>query len=247
MGILDAPAADWRGKPLAVLHPARDIPSALAWFDASTLTGSNGQALTQWAASFGGFSMNLTPATNKPTLLTAAANGLNAVRFAPTSYFRNTDTFGAGGQGLISGWAQPLSFAFVFRMSTDYAVTGNVSPIGSSSMNISIAQNGLSLYGNAGTAGNTQSPQVNDGQWHVAVFNFGTGGANLYLDGYIASVTATNLGAGTLTNLFFGTGLGLAPTAGTLDLAEVIIAQSVLTLSRVDDLTRKLATKWGIS
>lgn len=238
---------DSAGRRLDAFFPSRDVPNALAHFDASTLTGSNGQALTQWAASFGGFSMNITPATNKPTLLTNAANGQNAVRFAPTSYFRNTDTFGAGGQGLISGWAQPLSFAFVFRVSTDYAVPANVSPMGSSSMNISIAQNGLCLYGNAGTAGNTQSPQVNDGLWHVGIFNFGTGGANLYIDGYLASVTATNLGAGTLTNLFFGTGLGTPPSAGTLDLAEVIIAQSVLTPSRVDQISAQLATKWGIS
>lgn len=239
---------DSAGRRLDTFFPGRDVPNALAWFDASTLAGSAGQALTQWAASFGGFSMNITPATNKPSLLTnSTPSGKNAVRFGPTSYFRNTDTFGAGGMGLISGWAQPLSFVLVFRVSTDFAVPSNVSIIGSSTMNISIAQNGLCLYGNAGTAGNTQSPQVNDGQWHVAVFNFGTGGANLYIDGYLASVTATNLGAGTLTNLFFGTGLGTPPSAGTIDIAEVIIAQSVLTPSRVDQISAQLATKWGIS
>lgn len=152
MGILDAPVTDWRGKPLATIDPARDVPNALAWFDASTLSGSNGQALTQWPASLGGFSLNITP-TNKPTLLTNAANGKNAVRFGPTSYFRNTDTFGAGGMGLISGWAQPISFTFVFCVSADFAVPGNIALMGASGLNLNIAQAGLCIYGNGGTAG----------------------------------------------------------------------------------------------
>jgi hypothetical protein len=247
MGLLDAPASDYRGRTLAVFDPMRDLPNVLAWFDASTLTGSNGSNVTLWPASFGGFSLNVTP-TNKPTLLTNAANGKNAVRFVPTSYLLNSDTIGAGGLGLVSGWAQPISYSFAFRLSADFAAAANATLLGSTNINVNIGSAGLSLYGNAGSASNKTGPALNDGQWHVGIFNFGTAGASCYIDGYLVSASSSQLGTGALSGLYVGPGANLtAPSAGTIDVAEVIVANSVLSPSRADVLTQILAKKWGIS
>ncbi|AYN57884.1 hypothetical protein PP640_gp31 [Arthrobacter phage Faja] len=237
---------DFKGSRLDDFVPSRDVPSILAWFDASTLSGANGQALTVWAASFGAFSFNLTPAT-KPTLLTNAANGKNAVRFAPSSYFRNTDVFGAGGLGMGAGYTQPFSFTFVARVSSDIALTGNTLLMGSSTATVRLPVQGLTYYANAGSDSTIFGPPVNDGTWHVVTVNFGVGGATTYIDGYLATVAPAQVGTASLGNLFVGPGLGAAPSAGTFDVAELIVANTVLSPSRIDAIHAHLATKWGIS
>lgn len=247
MGVLDAPPIDYRGKPSALFDPSRDMLSLIGWFDAWTLPGANGSAVTLWPASAGGFALKVTP-TAKPTLLTNAAAGKNAVRFVPTSYILKSDTIGAGGLGLVAGWPQPITYAFVFRLSADYANAANGTLLGSTNCAVNIVT-GLGLYGRAPSNPVAYpSAPLNDGQWHVGIVCLGTAGSVIYVDGYLTSASATNLGTGTVTGFYIGPGANMTPnTAGTSDVAEAIVANSVLTPTRIDAITQALAKKWGIS
>lgn len=250
MGILDAPSTDIRGKALRVFDPVRDLPGTIACFDPDTLAGTNGSNVTNWQSTFGGFALNRT-LTTKPTLLTAAQNGHKAVRFTPSSYLGNSDTFGAGGLGVINGWPLPLSFAFVFRISADWAQSSDAIILGSSggstSVSVRIATNGQGMHANAGSDSSKYGQPLNDGAWHIGVVTIGSGGAVVYVDGYVVTVSTAAIGTNSATAIFIGPGQGAAPTAGTIDFGDIIITSQAASPSRVDIVTQNLAKKWGLS
>ena len=246
MGILDAPAVDVRGNSLRIFDPVRDLPGTIAHFDADTLTGANGSAVTYWQSSFGGFALNRT-LTTKPTLLTAAQNGHKAVRFTPSSYLGNSDTFGAGGLGVISGWPLPLTFVFVFRISADWAQSNDAILLGSVGVNVKMTAAGYGINAAAGSDSSKYGQPLNDGQWHIGVVTIGNGGAVVYADGVVCTVSTAAIGTNTMNSIFLGPGQGAAPTAGTIDFGEVIIADRPVSTSRVDIITQALAKKWGLS
>ena len=249
MGILDAPPVDANKKPLGIYTPGRDMPGARAHFDASTLTGTNGSNVTRWDASFGAFALNQSSAT-APTLLAGAANGKNVLRFGTTGYLKNTDTFGASASVVPSGsgYAPPSLIAAVVRLSTTATTSGDTGIVGAPGHFLAVSVNSLGPYAYAGTPGTLTAPRLNDGQWHVLVAQIGgAGGATIYIDGYLASVSVASVGTQPINSLSVGPGTGPGLTAGTLDVAEVVVGDRLLTPGQIDSLSTYLGAKWGIS
>lgn len=245
MGILDAPAADFRRSPMARFDPSRDVPNLLGWFDPDQLTGSNGAEVSRWPAAFGGFSLN-NFSTGKPTVLTNAQNGRRAVRFAAGAKLTNTDAFGSSGLGLSGPVGAPLMHAFVFRFSADYAVSGNVIMLQHGNMRVRYVLAGRTLYLTATNGEAPNGPELNDGQWHVAVIAFGPSGASCYIDGYLTSILAAPGAVTTATAYEVGPGIGGTVTAGNLDLGDLITAQIAPKPEYIQSLTQALADRWAI-
>ncbi|WP_176337579.1 hypothetical protein [Kocuria salina] len=246
LGMAKAADKDHRGVPLRVFDPVRDVPGTLVHLEADVLAGSNGATVTTWQASFGGFALNRTLAS-KPTLLTNARNGHKAVRFTPSTYLGNSDTFGSGGLGVMAGWPLPLTFVIVFRVSANWAQNNDAVLFGSTGVNVRMAAAGNSLHVNAGLDSSKYGPPFNDGAWHVAIITIGSGGAAVYVDGFVTTVSGAAVGTNTMDSLFIGPGQGSPPTAGTLDVGEVIVANQPVSPSRADIITQNIAKKWGLS
>ncbi|MDN4174749.1 hypothetical protein QWY28_17440 [Nocardioides sp. SOB77] len=247
MGAFD----DWRGKRNRVFFPPRDVPNVLAWFEGDKIAGAGGANVVKWSATAGGFPLLLlanTPAA--PTLLTGVANGRRAVRFGAGARLASTSGFGVAGPLTPSTGpvGAPLTHAFVFRVSSDFAITSPTAiffQFGNQRVRFAGAGKTLYLTGSAGE--NVNGPELTDGSWHVGVVTFnGPNGAACYIDGYLTSLVAAP-GAVIAATAYECGIVGGDVTAGHVDLGEMITAQMAPAPNLISDLTAALAEKWGLS
>lgn len=165
-----------------------------------------------------------------------------SISFPGTAYFSTTNIDNNPQSISISGW---------------FNTTSSVSIMGFSNTQNPIAptnyDRGLwvdttghlvgAVYSNYTTQEVVSPSVVNNGRWHFAVFTFGSGGENLYVDGVLAG-SNSNGTSGQVYNGYWSlgyqytTGWPDAPTSSffTGSLSGVSIVPSVLTLAQVQSL-----------
>jgi predicted alpha-1,6-mannanase (GH76 family) len=234
--------------------PASASPSALvAWFRADAITGlTNGAGVSFWADSSGNGDYALQPlGASQPTYVSAAMNGLPAVRFNAASssslwfyrpvqddftiicVFQSSQGLGSGnlyyqGAGLVSG-----------------EVSGEADDFGTC------------LFANGVVCAGTGNPDVaansgagyNNGKPHVLTFTRAdsSGQVLLYLDGSLTGSTMGGTGALTAPNQLV---LGAQQTLDnylTGDIAEVQIFNAVLPDSERISRETALKCKYGLA
>lgn len=246
MDILAVQDAKRRYAPLVYGVPGRD--TLLAWYDFSLLTGSNGGAVSKVLDLSGnGQDVNQVTTANKPTLVAAAQNGLNAIRFGSTAYLARA-SFGTGfAQPVV---AQPVTYVVVAKISSAVALTAR-NLIGSASgTRVELRTNATSdnLFFSAGSAGASGGPRINDDTWHVFVGVAAPSFSGHWTDGQLMA-SSTTQGQG--SNALAGLGIGADSTGATpvqaADFGEVLIWGKRLSMVEIDAVTRLLAAKWGIT
>ncbi|WAJ32001.1 hypothetical protein OUO20_12450 [Arthrobacter sp. FX8] len=243
---------DYRGRHLDSFHPGRDA-NRISSYDASTLTGANGSSLVVWPDS--GVSLqDLTQPTTgaQPTVTANSLNGLRTVRLGATSYMARSD-FGANFENGGAGYAQPLTIAALYRVSStgsraaNGALTGWASPASSNRPSMQVDTSGsIALFG--ASAGATGGKPVNDDQWHITIAQFDTGSSSFYTDGYLVAGLATQAhGTSVLRGFAIGAAVDGSAPLGVSDIAQVDVLSGRLTRVQIDNYTQYLATKWGLS
>lgn len=243
---------DYRGRRIDSFQPGRDA-ARFASYDASTLTLANGANLVVWPDS-GASLQDLTNGTSatQPTVTTGSLNGLRTVHFGATSYISNAG-FGAGFENGGTGYAQPVTIAAVYRISSSGsraaagALTGWVSPASSNRLSLQIDTSGsVSLSG--ASAGAIGGQPVNDDAWHITIAQFDTGSSCFYTDGYlVAGLSSQAHGTSVLRGFAIGAAVDGTSPVGLCDVAQVDVLSGRLTRVQVDQYTQFLATKWGLS
>jgi hypothetical protein len=224
-----------RTSPTAPGTPPDQAVGVMAWFDASdasTVTQSAG-AVSAWADR-SGFMNNATQTTpgNRPTVVTAAQNGRDLVRFAS-----------GGGQWLNLPTLTPRAILVAGRKQA----SGNY--------NVIIGRSGASdsylAFGTSGGLGNAiaqngsgaaLSPAASEAAWQV-LGGVDTGSTiTAYRNGAAGSAVTTGGAVWTVD------GIAVNPTAGFRlagDLGEVVLFDRVPTVADRQLMEGYLAWKWG--
>ena len=252
MGVLDAPAADAYGRPVNGFHPTRDLPNIAAWYDASTVAGTNGAAVSQWADS-SPKSRALIQATpsRQPTIRTDGQGGRTTLNFGATALMIDPG-FGAD-WGQPNTHPQPLSYIALVKASSTlisagtsrYIIGGNLGASQSCGMLLISTNQNLMLNAGAYAAGQG-GPNLNDDAWHVVAGIFGTSSCTTMVDGYVTGATITQVqGTNPMVQLAVGGNANNNfPFGG--EIAEVIVCDAELTLPQVAQATKYLARKWAL-
>lgn len=237
---------DWRGRRLDSFDPARDVPGVYAWFDASSLTGTDGSnVLVCPDVSGSGNDVSQFTAGAAPTLAAASLNGHNTLRFQ-AGQFLSRPTFGGSFPG-PNTYPQPLTYIALCKFNSSLSPSASRGIMGGISGVVSLFA--ASPYGQvgiaAGTNGATGGPNLVDGNWHIVAGMFDTNSGAVYVDGYLVGAASTQThGTNAMAGLYLGS------YAGGNRMADGWIAEAGVTgrLSgrRISSVTSALATKWGL-
>jgi len=246
---------DSAASRLDSFDPRRDVRGLLGWWDASTLTGTNGSPVLTWPDSSG--LRNDAAASSAATAPTLNATGHNG---HPTLAFTSTQMLTA--QSFANRWdlpavAQPVTmFAVVKASSTGptnaaRAIAASATSGGQAGLYIGSAQS-LAISGANGSYGSSHGGRtLNDDTWHVVTgrlgANVGTNGfGETLVDGYMTAVAVTSdhgtnpigaqLNIGAVGGSYF-------PLVG--EIAEILIYSGAINDREIDRVNAYLSTKWG--
>lgn len=248
MGILDAPAIDpVTRKPSGILLPRRDLPLVVFDFDASKLTGNNGDSIKA-ATDSGPLAADVYGVSGAyPTLAKdALGTGLHALSCAAGQYLTRSSTFfGSGRSSTLSGFAQPVSGALVAKFNTGSLAAARVA-MAATGFTVNLNTSGQLQIVNGATTLAYGGGAINDDSWHILCWTAATSWASSWVDGYLVGTTNSNAG----TNKWAGITIGAAPGGTTPmngHIAEAILFNAELQNNDVADITATLAQKWGLA
>ena len=265
---LPASAGEVAGATVVSSEP---LPYEAAVWDADTLTGADGSAVTVWASTNGARMATQAAATYlegggsiggaAPTLAVGAVNGHNAVRF--TGSARSALGIPAAQNPLAS--VTNFAVALVFRAAGGYGPTTvsrqwwECTGLIDAEQPGAAADWGLALTANGRVAagiGNVDSTiysrpfDVCDGATHVAVVSYNaTGGSTaVMVDGlYISQSAGTHTTARNVRRLLLGSVNGEAGKFLTGDLVTFrLFPERVLTEAEMTSLSAEMAAKYAI-
>lgn len=238
---------DWRGRVPGVLAPDRDLGvQAIAWWDPTLLTGSDGDPVGLVPDQAGnGYGLGAGGAL-RPTLVADALNGKPALRFTASQYLRTS-------KGLTNWGARPIAqpitqVALVkFRSAganTIRLIMSSESTVGMGAQQLVSSTSGYDrwLYTFAAGAAIGGGPSIVDDQWHVVASIVTPNSYTLIVDGIVTNAAVVNTGTASLSGrIVLG---GYATTPGALgldgDLGPAGIIAGELTLKQVQHLTEYL-------
>ncbi len=208
---------------------AGSIAGLAAHFDAYDLTEADAAVVTTWQDK-GQYNRDVTEATNKPTK-TSTGLGRPFVAFDGTNDLL-TSTLADVGLACT---------AFVVAKIGSYdATTRGILQVGGTN-GARLAFNSTNLKGLSGAdVANTTLPALD--AWFVAVITKTASGAITVQKGTAAAVSTASVAAVTAGTI--GMGDTVADAAADVDVAEVIIYDSVLTATQIERTVRSLQNKW---
>lgn len=251
MGLLDAPATDFRSKAVKAFDPTRDLPRCVAWYDATQATGVDGDSKMRWRDSSGYSNDAQAPATTNAATL-RKTGGRSYYSFGATSWLRSS-TFGSATWGQAAPFAQPNTIIIVARVSSTVG-TGAVRNLIAGNLNSSrhrvLINSTPRSYGQlaAPTPAAGGGPNLADDQWHVITSVMDSTSCSFYVDGYLVSALSSQA-QGSDAFQFLNIGALNDGTLGAngVDIAEIIVCNDRLTPGRILDATKALATKHSIA
>lgn len=241
MGILDAPATDWRKKALATFDPSRDLPQMIAWwkFDRQ-LAGTTDGAGVVAAYDYSGLQQDLPYLGAQPTKQTDA-DGSPVARFAAGQAFYSS--FFGNQYPVSKGYARPLVYAALIKPSSSqtsgFATVfgGNLS--GRITMTVDWSTGAPFGFDSSNGQG---GEGVCDGNWHVVIAVIDSGTVSTYIDGYYTG----GFSGSTATAVLIGMSLGAAYD-GTQqyvgDIREAIVSNGRMSDAQIHALGKYLASQ----
>lgn len=256
MGLLDAPAVDWRSRSLRLFRPERDMSiPCLAWYDASKLTLANGALIDMLPDHAGNGMAQASSGTARPVVKTNSLNGLTTMTMSATQFMASA----AG----LTVWdfpnrAQPLTYVALFKMRAAASAaaaravfcttgTSNTSGLIVAATTSSSTGNDSWAYPYAGAQGLGGGSGINDDNWHLVIVRMNAQGSTVLTDGYVtqAAVTAAHGTSGAGGRLV----LGAFNVAGALPLdgefAEGGFFAGELSMKECEALTDYFRAKWN--
>lgn len=217
--VMRPPAGAW--SPL-------DLPSLVAWYDASdtaTITSSGG-AVSQWDDKSGnGYHLTQATGAMKPTTGSTTQNGLNTVSFDGTDLIANTSISLTQPNMVIIVCKFAASNAFVFDEDS-----------GNSPRQILNRSSNWRLFAGA----YADSGMAVDTAWHVFSCLFNGASSQLWVDG--TGSGAINPGTENMTGMAFG-GANSLPFTG--EIGEFVACDPDLSAGDRQAAEAALSTKWG--
>ena len=203
------------------------------WFRANDLVGADASAVATWT-DLSGNAYNATQATgaNQPTLRTSVLGGKSVVRFDGANDFVRTASNGT--------FSQPSTFVVVAKLNG----TGTQKFI-IDGMNA----NRHALFREAtdrwyAFAGTVYDFAASDNAWNIFVITFNGASSKVWLNGGASFNGST--GAQTYAGVTIGAqSSDNSPMDG--DVAEVLAANSALSLTQINDYGNSLATFYGLT
>lgn len=253
MGILDAPATDWRGHPLAQFAAARDLVTPVATWDAGLLTGAHGSSVLMLPDTSGNGAH--ASAQNNTTVAPLLNGPLSAGALGgkPTLKFTGTQVLLAAARSdwpVLANLPQPFAMYTVARASSTLGLATARTLLGGTTATgatlLLVLSDGRPMIA-AGALGSSGGPPLTDDSWHIWIGMFGTTTGWLMIDGFLVNATVTQAHG---ANSQPGVGIGAAFGGGTThfygDIAECGIIQGNMTLQMASDFTAHLNRKWGM-
>lgn len=203
-------------------------PSIDAWYDVATTTTTKNNAIQNTSG-------------NQPKYATSSVNGLPVVRFD------GTDDFLTLPNGTVPYANSPYTIFFVYRMNADgsygllgsgtYAVTNNTNAFRTNASAIFV-----NYWWSVDASSGTNMVPAN--KFHVVDVAYDLANRMIYVNGTLASTTASSANAATSLN----NTIGVTNTTEYMngDIAEIIIFDRALKTEERQSIEKYLGKKWGI-
>ena len=228
-------------KPFSPIN----ISGLIAWWDADQITGlADGEAVTTWTdASGAGANITQATANRKPLYKTGVINGLPTVRFDGLNDGTGDYLRGAFNRAIPNTVFIVLQFLAAQTGATKTIMDGVADP--NNYMFQKLSTGAETERASCGTALN--GPDTADFvTWHIWALTFNGASSSIHRDG--TSRAAGNAGTGSQNGITIGGGAYLADTAfSNMDIAEVLIYNSVLSAVNFSKVGKYLAAKYALS